>query len=456
MQDQKVQAETRPIVEAATLASTEQVMFSGRALVVTETQLRLQDLTGSVDLTWQRPEGIAVGDWLRVLVEQTEAGLVVHQVDVLVKNRLGVQTLVSWFSRFHVHTQEKRANLHQRAKAEAALRDFFALRDYLEVSTPSLVTSPGCEPYLQSFQTSWQGHDGAWREERHLPTSPEFHLKKLLALGYERIFELSRSYRNEEAGHLHQPEFFMLEWYCMHADLPTLMDETEALVSHVIQAVQGHPTIQRKGKRIDCSPSWERLSVSELFQRALDLDPIPLQEGNRLALAARSKGHLDIAETDSFDDAYFKLFLNHIERRLGWNKPVMVYDYPACMAALAQLNPSDPLTCQRFEVYLGGVELANAYHELLDHEEMSRRLERYEQEKRELGVPCFPRDEDFINALAFGIPPTSGIALGWDRLMMLALGAERIQDVLAFPHLPPASVNWPMQDLDDPPDDPLT
>ena len=443
------------VSHADSLEDNALVRLEGRAVLVEASRLRLQDVTASVDLGWTKPDGIAVGDWLRVTVRKAEGKLLVQDVAVLAKNRLGVQSLVSWFSRLHVQTQEKSRFLAERATAQQAMRTFFTQREYLEVSTPSLVPSPGCEPHLQSFQTVWQGGAKVWRVDCHLPTSPEFHLKKLLALGYERIFELSRSYRNEEASHLHQPEFFMLEWYKMHASLAELMDETEHLVAHVIEAVRGEARILRKGKAIDCRPPWPRVSVRELFETVLGLDPIALQDGNRLAQAAREKGLRDVAETDGFDDAYFKLFLNYIERRLGWKTPVFVTDYPACMSALAKLSPDDPRTCERFEVYVGGVELANAYHELLDHEDMARRLDRYDQEKRDMGMACFPRDPDFLDALAFGIPATSGIALGWDRLVMLACQAERIQDVLAFPHLPPESAHWPMHDLDDAPDDPL-
>jgi len=323
----------------------------------------------------------------------------------------------------------RRPALLARGRLVATIRAFFAEHGFVEVETPALQVSPGLEPHLMAFSTELVGPDGA-RAPRHLHTSPEFAMKKLLAAGEKRIFQLARVFRNGERAATHHPEFTMLEWYRAGADYRDLMADCEALL-RAVQAAAGRPYAW-DGRTADAAGSWREISVVEAFRRFAEFDLEKLL-GDRDGLARAVAGlGLRVAEGDGWEDLFFRVFLDRIEPRLGHPTPTILRDYPISMAALARPKPGDPRFAERFEVYVCGLELANAFSELTDAKEQARRFAADMAFKRQRYGFDYPVDPDFLAALEH-MPPSAGIALGVDRLIMLALGAARIEDVLWAP-----------------------
>jgi lysyl-tRNA synthetase class 2 len=326
-----------------------------------------------------------------------------------------------------------RERLTQRAKIIAAVRKWFRDEGFLEVETPTLVRTPGMEPHLSTFETVLKEQGSVASHAVHLITSPEYAMKKLLAAGFPKIFELARCYRNDEpwdGGH--NPEFTMLEWYRADADYRSIMDDVEAMVSAVAKEANGTTLITVDGTTVDLAPSWERMTVTEAFRTYANMDlNAVVDDAEAFAKAARGAGH-EIPENMTFEDAFFKVFLTAIEPSFGRTRPTILYDWPASMAALSRLKPEDPRYAERFEVYVRGVELANAFSELNDADEQRRRLLEEQGQRRTMGKPDFPLDEEFLSAVG-SMPPSGGIALGVDRLVMLLTSASTIRDVLAFP-----------------------
>ena len=336
---------------------------------------------------------------------------------------------MSWW-----HPEEvarRRPFLDVRVRVVAAVRAFFAARDFVEVETPALQVSPGLEPHLTAFSTELL-EPGEGRRERHLHTSPEFAMKKLLVGGVPRLFQLARVFRNGERGRTHHPEFTMLEWYRAGATYRDLMDDCEALLR------EAAPRYRWQGHEADPSAPWLRLSVAEAFERWAGIDllataPDPEHPSlSRLADAARPLG-IAPHEGDAWEDLFFRIFLERIEPGLGVGAPAILYDYPISMAALARPKTEDPRLAERFELYVCGLELANAFGELTDAAEQRRRFARDRAAKEARYGFSYPVDEEFLAALEFGMPESAGIALGIDRLVMLAAGAEHIEDVLWAP-----------------------
>ncbi|MBN1297237.1 EF-P lysine aminoacylase GenX [bacterium] len=323
--------------------------------------------------------------------------------------------------------------LRHRARIVAAIRHFFASRDFLEVETPYLVSSPGMEPHLNAFRTDFISENRQDRILRYLPTSPEFHMKRLLCQGADRIFQLARSFRNGEIGDLHQPEFCMLEWYRAHADYLAIMDDVEEVITAAAREVHGEPVLSYRGRIIDLARPWHRITVADVWRRFADIDLVKFSSAEALRCAGRAAAVPNLREDDSWDILYFKIFLDRIERNLGWDRPVILYEYPAGMAALARLKPGNPTVALRFELYIAGIELANAFDELTDPEIQLERCMESRKIQIESGAEPFPLDMEFIDALRQGMPPSAGIALGLDRLIMLLLGKNSIGDVIAFP-----------------------
>ena len=313
------------------------------------------------------------------------------------------------------------ATLRLRAELLARIRTFFAARKVLEVETPILSAAAITDPHLASFSTVYSGPGGCRDRPLYLQTSPEFPMKRLLAAGSGCIYQIARVFRDGEAGRRHNPEFTLLEWYRVGFDHHRLMDEVAALVTELLA-----------GRLALAEP--ERLSYRELFQRHCDLDPhrAGVVELMRCAEARNLPipPGMPIDETDPWLD----LLLTHcIEPRLAQGRLVFVYDYPASQAALARLRPGDPPVGERFEAYLNGVELANGFHELGDAEEQRHRFEAENAARQALGLPVMPLDERLLAALAAGLPDCAGVALGFDRLAMLAAGCSSLAEVLAFP-----------------------
>lgn len=313
--------------------------------------------------------------------------------------------------------------LHRRARLTAATRAFFAERGFLEVETPYAVPAPGEEVHLSAFATTRIGSDGA-EERLWLHTSPEFAMKQLLVADAGRIFQLARVWRNGEGSALHAHEFTMLEWYQPGLSLAGLMDQTEEYLRAVLPLA-----VACRGVVTDLA-QFERLTVAEAFARHAGADVLGTA-GDAPALAAAAGAQL--RDGESWEDLFFRLLLERIEPELGRARPTFLTHWPAAQAALARRDPADPRVAERFELFVCGIELANAFVELTDAAEQRARFREDRSRRHELYGKDWPMDEDFLAALAFGMPSSAGIALGFDRLAMLASGASRIDQVLWLP-----------------------
>jgi elongation factor P--(R)-beta-lysine ligase len=329
----------------------------------------------------------------------------------------------------------RRPRLLQRQAIVGAVRAFFAARDFVEVETPALQVSPGLEPHLMAFATEFVAPDER-RSRLYLHTSPEFAMKKLLAAGEERLFQIARVFRNGERSDTHHPEFAMLEWYRAGADYGALMEDCEGLLRAAAEAA-GAGTLGWKGRAADPRLKAERLSVADAFTRYAGIDILataPVAAAPDAALLAREAKRIGVrvAEGDEWDDIFFRVFLERIEPRLGHPAATILFDYPISMAALSRPKASDPRLAERFELYVAGLELANAFSELTDADEQRQRFAAWQRTKEARYGLAYPVDEDFLAALS-AMPSCAGIALGIDRLVMLATGAPRIEDVLWAP-----------------------
>ena len=334
----------------------------------------------------------------------------------------------------HVHA-DRRPFLMGRNRIQAALRGFFADRDFVEVDTATLQTSPGNEAHLHAFATEAIGLDGS-RAPLYLHTSPEFACKKLLAAGEPRIACFAHVYRNRERGPLHHPEFTMLEWYRAGESYEILMKDCGEILGLAAETA-GIRTLTYRGREIDPFQMPERLSVAEAFERFAGIDLLDSIDRNgetdREHLAARLKAAgLRVAEDDTWADLFSRVIVERVEPNLGLGRATILDEYPVAEAALARPTARDPRVAERFELYACGVELANAFGELTDAAEQRRRFEGEMAEKMRVYGESYPVDEDFLAALAH-MPEASGIALGFDRLVMLATGASRIDQVLWAP-----------------------
>jgi lysyl-tRNA synthetase class 2 len=332
---------------------------------------------------------------------------------------------------------ERRAKLAVRGRILDAVRDFFAASGYVEVDTPALQVSPGLEPHLKAFATVLHDPRDGGARPRYLHTSPEFAMKKLVAGGMARIWQLAHAYRDGERSATHHPEFAMIEWYRAGAGYRDLMAECEALL-RCVQEVAGAEALRWRGRSADACLVWQRLTIAEAFLRHAGIDlmataPDPERPDAALLGAAATRIGIAPHPGDDWESLYFRIFLERIEPNLGTPAPTILYDYPLALAALARPTPDDPRLAERFELYVCGLELANAFGELTDPAEQRRRFASDQARKQALYGETYPVDEDFLAALEHGLPKCAGIALGFDRLVMLATGAEHIEDVLWAP-----------------------
>ena len=335
-----------------------------------------------------------------------------------------------WSSARHA---DVRPFLAARAAITRNLRSWFESRGFTEVETGILQVSPGNETHLHAPRTELV-RPGGEHVSRFLRTSPEFACKKLLAAGETRIFEFARVFRDRERGDVHLPEFTMLEWYRANAPYEEIMADCVTLIAHAAQAT-GIGSFSFRGKACDPHAEPELLTVATAFERYAGIDllaTIDSGEGDRMALAEAAAGKVRLAEDDSWSDIFSKVLVEHIEPRLGVGRLTVLFEYPAPEAALARVKSSDPRVAERFEVYACGVELANGFGELTDANEQRRRFELAMDEKERRYGERYPLDEDFLAALA-NMPEACGVALGFDRLVMLASGALRIDQVTWTP-----------------------
>ncbi len=314
-----------------------------------------------------------------------------------------------------------------------ALRGFFAEQGFVEVETSVLQVSPGNETHLHAPRTEIMRPDGS-RASRYLRTSPEFACKKLLAAGETRIFEFARVFRDRERGDLHLPEFTMLEWYRAGAPYDAIMADCVVVIARAAQAT-GIGTFSFRGRTADPFAEPELLTVAGAFAQFAGIDllsTISGGEGNRAALAAAAAGKVRVAEDDTWSDIFSKVLVEHVEPHLGQGRLTILFEYPSPEAALARVKTDDPRVAERFEVYACGVELANGFGELTDAGEQRKRFTESMTEKQRRYGEAYPLDEDFLAAVA-AMPEASGVALGFDRLVMLASGATRIDQVVWTP-----------------------
>lgn len=328
----------------------------------------------------------------------------------------------------------RRPYLLKRARIAAAVRAWFAGHGFLEVETPALQVSPGNETHLHAFATDLIGPGGD-RQHVYLRTSPEFAAKKLLAAGETRIFEMAKVFRNRERGALHHPEFTLLEWYRAGETYERLMDDCAALLRLAAEAA-GAREFAFRGRCIDPFAAPERITVAEAFDRYASIDLLATVadgEGkrDRLASAAREAG-VALTDDDNWGDIFSRVMAERIEPQLGNGRATLLTEYPLPQAALARAKPGSENIAERFELFACGVELANAFGELTDAAEQRARFVSAMDEKARIHGERYPLDEDFLAALE-RMPPASGIALGFDRLVMLAAGAARIDQVMWAP-----------------------
>ncbi|UDL91311.1 EF-P lysine aminoacylase GenX [Mesorhizobium sp. PAMC28654] len=334
----------------------------------------------------------------------------------------------------HVHA-DRRPRLMLRNGIAASLRDWFSRRDFVEVETAALQISPGNEAHLAAFATEAIGPDGT-RSPLYLHTSPEFACKKLLAAGEPRIFSFGPVYRNRERGPLHHPEFTMLEWYRVGESYESLMLDCAALLALAAERA-GATRFSFRGRDCDPFAEPERLTVADAFTRHAGIDLLatiaPDGGTDRDALHdALSQAGLRTAADDNWADLFSRVMVEKVEPALGLGRATILCEYPVAEAALARPSSRDPRVAERFELYGCGVELANGFGELTDPEEQRRRFVVEMDEKQRIYGERYPIDEDFLAALAI-MPRASGIALGFDRLVMLATGAQKIEDVIWTP-----------------------
>ena len=290
-------------------------------------------------------------------------------------------------------------NLELRAEIIAAVRRYFIKNDYLEVETPHRIPSPAPEAHIDAVRS------GAW----YLHTSPELCMKRLLAAGYTRIFQICKCFRQNERGRRHLPELTLLEWYTAGDDYLAMMRQCERLVSAVVRSLGRDAVLSYQGGRIDLAPPWERMTVERAFE----------------AFASISLGQS--LEEGVFDD----VLAFEVEPRLGKERPLFLYDYPGALGSLARRKPGHPELAERFELYIAGLELCNAFSELVDAHEQRKRFEKEREARRRAGKDDYPLPENFLEALK-AMPPAAGNALGVDRLVMLFVDTACIDDVVAF------------------------
>lgn len=300
-----------------------------------------------------------------------------------------------------------RENLYRRARLLALMREWFTRHGFVEVETPIVCSSPGVETHLAALETRACGR------RMYLTTSPEFHMKRLVAAGFERVFQVTHAFRDGERGDLHNPEFTMVEWYRTGTGYEAIIEDCEALLRDLavgLCGVAAAPPVPGSRDAVPLAPPFRRRTFREAFRDAGVEEALALPPDDRT-----------------------RVLVDRVEPLLGRDAPEFVIEYPADMASLARLKPGDPSVAERFELYAGGLEIANGFTEMSDPDAFLAVCEGHRDERRRRGLPDYPVDERYVTMLRNGLPPCAGVALGFDRLVMLLCGAATIREVLAFP-----------------------
>jgi lysyl-tRNA synthetase class 2 len=413
--------------------------IGGRVVDVDTDTLELADAFTVVRLARVCPERAAIGD---LVIATLDAQCVVRALEIVGRDVREAREAGAAGETARLRQRGRGAHLARRAALLAEVRAFFVARGYLEVETPLAVPSPGLDLHLDAFALDTraaQATPGSHDEPRYLITSPEYQMKRLLAGGMPRIFQLARCFRRGERGARHNPEFTMLEWYRAFSDVEAMIEETESLIVAIARAAgvtngtngtndtsraSGPPLLHARtalGKRaIDVTPPFERLPIARAFARHGGMS-----EAQALGLA--------LSGSAADEERFFRVLVDEVEPALAEGPPVVLCDYPASQASLARKRADDPRVAERFEVFVGGVELCNGFGELVDPREQRARLLADQAARRAAALPVYPIDERFLGALEEGMPPSAGNALGVDRLIAMALDAEEIGDVMTFP-----------------------
>ncbi len=324
-----------------------------------------------------------------------------------------------------MHLTKNKKNLEYRFKILKLIRQFFELEKFTEVDAPEILALPGQEPNLQPMKVI-VNNENKQEFVGYLHTSPEYTMKKMLTVGWDKIFYLGKCYRNQESfGGTHNPEFTMIEWYRTKVDYQALMTDLEKLWQYCLDNLP-ELTIADNLKQ-----PWKRVTMKELWQEYVNVDLDKYLTKDSMHALASFLG-FNPGNDESYEELFYIIFLNRIEKYLGVDQPTIVCEYPAVMASLSKLTP-DGKYAERFEAYVNGIELCNAFSELTDADEQLKRLTAEKEERVRLGLEVFDIDQDFIEALQAGMPQSAGIALGVDRLVMLMLACSNIDDVLVLP-----------------------
>lgn len=377
---------------------------AGRIVHVHDGLAQLVDHSGIAPL--RLSDAIPEGSLVQLTATWSPPGLLVDAAFSLVQPPLGA---FHYASSEHAQTQRRARNLRERARIVREVRSFMDARGFLEVDTPLAVPSPGLDVHLDAMAVQCKAG------ERYLITSPEYQMKRLLSGGLERIYQVCKCFRNDELGERHQPEFTMLEWYRAFSTMDDVMRDTEELVAHIARSTtttdDGRALLSTAFGPVDVTPPWRRITVRE---------------------AMRTYAGRELDDVAGDEELFYRLMIEHVEPALEQLGAVFLCEYPAAMASLARKKPSDPSVAERFEAYVAGIELCNGFGELTDPVEQRARLEADRASRSQLGLPTYPLDERFLSALEQGMPPSGGNALGLDRLVMLALSAPHIEDVVAI------------------------
>jgi len=417
-------ARSRRQVLIAALAGGERVWIAGRLLAAEDGEFRLRDASGTIKVRFEGGvAGAAPGD-LADLHGFLENGI--FHADESVRLAPGRPSPSSGSANAALWAAGAEPFI-RRNRIKDAVRAFFRERGFLEVETPRLLPAGGQEPHLNPFRTSVETVRG--EADAYLITSPEYCHKRLLAAGHERIFEMARVFRNgsEEGRDLHWFEFTMLEWYRAFACYEEIMDDAENLVFHAARAAG----TDAAGA---LHPPFRRMTMAEAYRELAGVDLEPYLSGNGPEFARREadEGRFGLGPDETPDDRFFKILVAAVEPALRNLGPVFLIDYPAAQAALSKIKPDDPRVCERFELYINGVELANGFTELNDPAEQRRRFEEDARVKAAGGREAVPVDEAFLEALELGMPPAGGVALGLDRLAMVLCGENGLDAFLPF------------------------
>ena len=318
----------------------------------------------------------------------------------------------------------------KRSKALHEIRSFFCNHDFLEMESPHLTPFPTLDNNILSIQAKVANISGECMP-LYLHTSPEHAMKKYLAAGAEKIYFLGKVFRNGEITPLHNPEFTMVEWYRIQATYEDVMQDTECMIQHLCDTLKVKDKISYLNHEIDLTSPWQRVSVHTLFKEKTDIDLYSAEDVENLKRQARHLGCI-LTDEDDWESCFYKIFLDYIEKELGIPEPVWVTDYPKRLGLMAQTKKHAPEYVERAELYIGGLELANGYSELIDPIEQRTRFIEDQAKKRAMGFD-YPLDEELLHALELGLPPCAGMALGFDRLFMLLTNLTSIEDVLIFP-----------------------